>query len=162
MGKQQDLYAQAKIARDALNQVLSATAKGAFGERAQVLFDAHPEIESFSWAQYTPYYNDGDECVFSARTDRDSVDVNGESLEDRDEDPNDPSPDYDDYKTPEQQKEWSRIYNAWRDRRGGSHAVVEEFLSQFDDDELKDMFGDHIEVSVYRDGTVETTDYEHE
>lgn len=34
--------------------------KAAFTE----FFEKHPEVESLFWYQYTPYFNDGDECVF--------------------------------------------------------------------------------------------------
>lgn len=27
-------------------------------------FDKNPGVKALSWAQYTPYFNDGDECVF--------------------------------------------------------------------------------------------------
>lgn len=30
------------------------------------LFEKHPELESFSWTQYAPYFNDGDACMFSS------------------------------------------------------------------------------------------------
>lgn len=29
------------------------------------VFDALPQVEAIKWAQYTPYFNDGDECVFA-------------------------------------------------------------------------------------------------
>lgn len=28
------------------------------------IFDKYPELKSFSWRQYTPYFNDGDTCTF--------------------------------------------------------------------------------------------------
>ena len=28
------------------------------------LFDKHPEVKSMQWAQYTPYFNDGEPCEF--------------------------------------------------------------------------------------------------
>jgi hypothetical protein len=37
--------------------------KGAF----QSFFEQHPEIEAVAWNQYTPYFNDGDACVFHVR-----------------------------------------------------------------------------------------------
>lgn len=37
-----------------------------FKQGVKALFAAHPDLESFSWSQYTPGWNDGDECVFSA------------------------------------------------------------------------------------------------
>ena len=38
-------------------------------ENLSVVFDsffsAHPQVNTIHWTQYTPYFNDGDECVFS-------------------------------------------------------------------------------------------------
>ena len=33
------------------------------------IFDTFPEVKSVSWTQYTPYFNDGEECTFSAHID---------------------------------------------------------------------------------------------
>lgn len=40
-----------------------------FEEQARELFQRIPEIEEFSWTQYTPYFNDGDECIFGVGSD---------------------------------------------------------------------------------------------
>lgn len=46
-------------------------------------FEKFPELKSFSWTQYTPYFNDGDSCVFGVG----EVDeVNEESIYECDED----------------------------------------------------------------------------
>lgn len=34
--------------------------KSAFAE----VFEKHPKLESLTWCQYTPYFNDGDSCTF--------------------------------------------------------------------------------------------------
>ena len=39
-------------------------------ESFQKLFQNIPELYAMSWEQYTPYFNDGDECVFSVREPR--------------------------------------------------------------------------------------------
>jgi hypothetical protein len=36
-----------------------------FADLFKEVFEKYPEIKSFSWNQYTPYFNDGDECLFS-------------------------------------------------------------------------------------------------
>jgi len=43
-----------------------------FGEEAlkaefKAYFDANPKVEAIRWRQYTPYFNDGDACVFRVR-----------------------------------------------------------------------------------------------
>ena len=40
------------------------------------LFDKSEKIESFSWTQYTPFFNDGDTCEFGVHCD--DPYVNGE------------------------------------------------------------------------------------
>jgi hypothetical protein len=37
-----------------------------FKEAVKSVFEEHPNVQSFSWTQYTPYFNDGDACEFSA------------------------------------------------------------------------------------------------
>jgi len=44
---------------------MSSLAKPLVEGAAINLFEVCPEIESVYWAQYTPYFNDGDSCVFS-------------------------------------------------------------------------------------------------
>lgn len=39
-----------------------------FPAMSDALFEKHPRLKSVAWAQYTPYFNDGDECVFRAHT----------------------------------------------------------------------------------------------
>ena len=34
------------------------------GSELKTFLDSHPAIDMFAWYQYTPYFNDGDECVF--------------------------------------------------------------------------------------------------
>lgn len=40
-----------------------------FKQSLKDIFKKHKKLVSFSWTQYTPHWNDGDECVFSAHTD---------------------------------------------------------------------------------------------
>jgi hypothetical protein len=46
---------------DLKKQYLKAS-KTAFSEGSKPLFDKHPKMKSFSWSQYTPYFNDGEPC----------------------------------------------------------------------------------------------------
>lgn len=47
-----------------------------FRECVNELFEEHPDLQSFSWNEYAPHWNDGDECVFGVYWD--SLGVNGE------------------------------------------------------------------------------------
>src|SRR4051794_30400356 len=49
---------------DARNQ-MREKAKALVSEGTKAIFEEYGDIvESFGWTQYTPYFNDGDECVF--------------------------------------------------------------------------------------------------
>jgi len=53
------------IAQQELAKKFQATAQELFKKTTKNFFDSVPEIKAFYWSQYTPYFNDGDECVFS-------------------------------------------------------------------------------------------------
>jgi hypothetical protein len=127
-----------------LDEKIREASKKLFGEASAELFDKHPTMESFGWTQYTPNFNDGDTCTFSAHTCEPYIN------DDRD---------------------WSRFtsktyyggrvnhdYDAVKERM---YEDVRKFLADFDDDDLEDMFGDHCKVTVTRKG-VTTEDYDHE
>lgn len=38
--------------------------KNAFNDIFKTFFNLYPEIEAVAWNQYTPYFNDGEPCVF--------------------------------------------------------------------------------------------------
>jgi hypothetical protein len=114
---------KAKIAT--LQAEAKAAAQAAFTEGTRALFEAFPAMESFGWTQYSPYFNDGDECVFSAKTDYPNI--NGEES----------------YDTPEAD-------------------AVGEFLGLFGDDFLKSLYGNHVEVTVTRNGQTNVEEYQHD
>ena len=39
--------------------------QGEFKDIIKLFFEECPKIQAVVWSQYTPYFNDGDECVFS-------------------------------------------------------------------------------------------------
>src|SRR6478752_151221 len=54
-----------------------------FAPMFKELFDkSNGKIESIGWKQYSPYFNDGEDCIFSVKADLDyGITVNGEELE---------------------------------------------------------------------------------
>jgi hypothetical protein len=98
-------------------------------------FEKHPTVESVACRQYTPYFNDGDECTFGASLGYDDIYVNGKNYWDEGKEERDlVKPMYQDFAT-----------------------ILLEIPEEF----YKDLFGDHVEVKINRDGTVETEEYEH-
>lgn len=108
------------------------------------LFDQSDNIKKISWTQYSPYFNDGDECTFSAHIDY--IDVNDEEYyeenddEDRDDDEYLPLTENDDKIV----KEITQVLQS----------VPEEFYEE--------LFGNHVKVNVFRDGTLDVEEYDHD
>lgn len=94
------------------------------------LFEKYPAVKKIRWAQYTPYFNDGDECTFSANIW--DIAINDDEMYDGSEE----------------------------------HAEAsEEFtkaLKEIPTEMFKDVFGDHVEVTIHASGEVETEEYEHD
>lgn len=119
-----------------------ATTKGReiVGQAFFTVFERFPELHSFSWRQYTPYFNDGEECIFGVR---------GTFLI--------PASDKDGDK-------WDHEYSKWSKPEGISTeclAAVDEVWSCLSEDLLKDIFGDHVEVKVTK-GSVTVTECDHD
>jgi hypothetical protein len=51
----------------AAREQMKAHGQTALGQAFKVFFDACPEVQGIVWAQYAPYFNDGDACVFRVR-----------------------------------------------------------------------------------------------
>ena len=152
-------YEALKKERDELRRKLQDAAKDHFKELAATVFVEHPVLQSFAWTQYTPYFNDGEECVFGAHTSNPHLKFGAQPVDGEAEEPEDEEDDY------------------FYDKRNykGSYAVpgfpntpqekagcaVIDFLGTFDDADLKEMFGDHIKVTVSRSG-VDVDEYSHD
>lgn len=48
-----------------LGVILQEKGQSIFEEAAKEIFKKYPNLDSFSWTQYTPHFNDGDACNFS-------------------------------------------------------------------------------------------------
>jgi len=58
-----NLKAVTKKAADA-KKALQKELQASFNDAAQAFFNKAPEGTTITWCQYTPYFNDGDPCVF--------------------------------------------------------------------------------------------------
>jgi hypothetical protein len=152
--------------------------KVAFAEGSQSVFEAHPLLLGFSWYQYTPYFNDGDPCTFRANLDGqemkylltdfalDDDDFEGSGSEgyEIEDDTTDTywvsgyalSTFHYDHETRTGEH---RPYPG-REQYAGITDAVSEFMGIFDEDYLEDAFEGNAKIRVYRDGRVETLDYE--
>jgi hypothetical protein len=107
----------------------------------------HQDVKTIMWAQYTPYFNDGDECVFRVYEFTFCADV----MYEYDDDPPNAFSRY----TPEEYKPQTVSNQTVADCE-----QLENLLGGMED-ALKLVFGDHCYVIVTEDGiTVE--EYEHD
>jgi len=173
----------------ALNKEISAISKTVFTESSQELFEKHPLLESFSWTQYTPYFNDGDTCSFGVNEVPRRVTINGITF--------DPDEIY--ISTSKENPNYNSKTDDWRlhyidrtqeeidkdietytfdDVDDVKHKITDlgmtyleyqdliedicDFLSNQDESFLNDTFGDHTEVTVDRNGKTDTDHYEHD
>jgi hypothetical protein len=115
-------------------------------------FERSKLIESISWTQYTPYFNDGDTCEFGCNCG--DLDINGEYKYDVDW--------YD-------SKVGSEYYQNYQPDNSDVDVdecllikEMEEALESVPEELYKDLFGDHARVTIFRDGTLKVEEYEHD
>jgi hypothetical protein len=124
---------------------VAETGKAAVSKAIKAFLAGHPEVESIRWRQYTPYFNDGDACEFSVR----GIYV---KLVGADEDGGDYEDGYEDEYGLDKEK----------------HAQLRSDMTQLDalfdsaEDTMKVTFGDHVQVTVGRDGEAEVEEYSHD
>jgi len=143
-----------------------------------------PRVKAVVWDQYTPYFNDGDACIFSVREPR-IIFEGGVSTDEDDEDDVDLFNGYREYGTGYSASElWKALpgvgYDYWLPGRAGldltkvtftandgqnyqDHYEALKAFAQTDSWERVALtnFGDHAEVTATKDGfSVET--YEHD
>lgn len=148
------------------------------------IFETAPNLKSVSWRQYTPYFNDGETCYFSAHTD--DLEVNGlNSYDDEDEE----NPNlclrhiYTDLRTEEDVRICKEVaaaigYDWYKNVSIGSRGLawnpdfdasvsnavkaISDVLDEIPDSFLEELFGDHVRVTITSNGNIEVDDYEHD
>jgi hypothetical protein len=64
-----------------LQAEFQVTAKALFNETTKQFFEINPGIKAFVWTQYSPFFNDGEECTFGVNAVT-FTNAEGEDLED--------------------------------------------------------------------------------
>lgn len=162
--------AELRAEQEKMSQQIKAKAKEIFNGFYGSVFEEHPKLVAFSWTQYTPYFMDGDECIFSARTDDPSIQF-GDEDEPKDFYFSDTERVADGTETV---KSWNgrmetrtkyksvpRIHTEEELEKNAAYKTVRDFLTNFSEDDLKAMFGDHQQITVTAQG-VEAEGYDHD
>jgi hypothetical protein len=140
-----------------------------------------PTMKAFGWTQYTPYFNDGDPCVFSVgepwfRTVDDVKDKTSDGDGDYDDEDDDsygigygehPSLGKQDYEW-DNPRDWEnrrKIYGPYQGNRQSSFTVCSALADAINsgafEDVLLEAFGDHAEVKVRASG-ITVDSYSHD
>jgi hypothetical protein len=150
------------------------------------IFKNNPDFTSFAWTQYSPHWNDGDSCEFSAHTDY--IYINDDSEE---SDLYNAEIDLKEIRQKEKTikkflneieelKKQGRKETDWEisnkknrieklnslsledtEKRFNFLKDVADLLKNVDEDTLETMFGDHAKVVVTKDG-INVESYEHD
>jgi hypothetical protein len=144
-----------------LQRELQLQSESLFDSFFSKIFENCERLKSISWTQYTPYFNDGETCIFHAGIDY--LVINGE---------------YEDESTwlnPTNILSYGKFNSKTKVYEGRieqdnpdfdaelSKAVdeVKDFLSLFDNDFYLSRFGDHTKVTITSAGS-RTEDYDHD
>lgn len=133
----------------------------------KTLFAQVPGLGKVQWNQFTPYFMDGDACVFGVN-EICMISTKNMDLTDDDEDYN-YDIDYCGELNKCQDRDWRKDtetflpdnpFNATEEQ----YEFMKEFTKLMDglSDVLERIFGDHVEISCARDGEVTIQDYDHE
>lgn len=127
------------------------TLRNDFPKLLKPLFDKSKLIDSVGWTEYTPYFNDGEECHFSVG---DMDYVNGEYIDDIEW-----------YSWKHNRDNYKKELERNTSINFEECQIVEEFrhvLRSIPDEFYRDLFGDHCLVTVSRDGTINISHYDHD
>jgi hypothetical protein len=141
------------------------------------IFAQTPELKSVGWTQYTPYFNDGDECVFSVHCD--DLIVNGDSENeclsihcyvDKLESEEDVEINkqvsklagYSWYETNKIGQRGLKFNPDYNESLAKSSRMISDILNDIPRDFFKDLFGDHAEITLFSDGRIEVVEYDHD
>ena len=115
-------------------ETITKEGKRILGEAFKSFFAANPQVKRVWWSQYTPYFNDGDECVFSVHGDYPKLDLGTGYLEEE------PYP---------------------HDHTQASYDAASDLINEVPKDVMKAVFGDHAEITASPEG-FEVEQYDHD
>lgn len=156
-----------------------------FKTSCKKIFENNPDFNSFSWTQYTPYWNDGDSCEFSAHTDYVYIDdeeeesdthnaeVNIKELKQKEKTIKKLTSEIEKLKKQgKKDDDWEIKQNNSRievlnelnleeaEKRYAFLKDIDDLFKNIDDETLERMFGDHAKVVVTKNG-INVESYEH-
>lgn len=137
--KMENVFADINARRQALEDELRKNGESLLRQHFTKLFAAVPTLQAVKWTQYTPYFNDGDACVFGVNewsvrfeTTPENAGWNEDGFED---------------------VPWKSPDAKWK--------ILAEFEGAVPESVLLATFGDHVEVTATREG-FQVDEYSHD
>lgn len=148
--------------RSELERKIQSFGKDAFTEEFAPFFAANPQVDGVLWSQYTPYFNDGDECVFGVNDPSLILSVDAAKSICTDE-----NADFSDAGTEDERFGWDnpRCVKSWSLSKTPFNLDQIGFSTLWKgipEEVFRSVFGDHVEVRVMRNGEVFIEDCEHD
>jgi hypothetical protein len=174
---------QKKISK--LQSQLEKDGEKLFKEGCKEIFKKNKDFESFSWPQYTMYWNDGDPTEFHVYSDMIYINEEEESvyvyeLENTYKSLLNKEKSIKDLEKEIKKLESNKKDNEWKIKRNKDLIEelntlnleevekrlnflkdIEEIMSVVDKSTFENMFGDHVKVTVFKD-QIKTETYEHD
>lgn len=150
--KLQELNTEIKNKLEEAMNLMKIEGEKALGEAFKEFFEKVPMVKAVQWTQYTPYFNDGDPCVFWCGISDAAV------LLEKDHG----LPEDDFYLFDDEEEGWVEISYT---TTSTAAAAINEFLlelSKIDDKIFEVLFGDHVQVTATLDGNFEVEEYGHD
>lgn len=149
-----------------MEQQIKEQGEAAMVEYFRDVFAAYPELHGVQWEQYTPYFNDGDECIFGVHEPEFDVTGEGNFVDSYDlyegtewsaTEPTDaPGGSY----VTDTGREGSYRFHVAKNAHPAYPAVSQVSHDlQANDQILKFAFGDHAQITVTREG-IKVTEYQ--
>lgn len=120
----------------------------------KAFFDQNPDIDQITWNQYTPYFNDGDECIFGVydmyfTLAKDNVDLSDVRW-----------PDDDDNCHGRSFYGYSGADDPTKEQRDVFSSFAKE-INTLPNEVFKDTFGDHVKIVAWKNG-FNVEEFQHE
>ncbi len=140
----------------ALRTKFQSEAQTMFKESLKDFFELNPGVNAIRWTQYTPYFNDGDPCIFH---------VNDVYFTNAKDEQLDEVSTWGEYEG-DDESVWAEWHVTYLSGKEGVNAKSCDFIagiigSSEMEDIMEQMFGDHVCVTVTRNG-IDIDEYEHD
>lgn len=144
----------------AVKAQFSERATAEFTKAINQIFVEYPQLETIAWTQYSPYFNDGEECTFG---------VHASTFSNAPADEFNLWGEWNDKTEAEEKQYWAIGQNWYDDEEANSPAGLMDVHREFDrilqssefEDILHEMFGNHVKVICTKTG-IDTEEYDHD